>query len=135
MGNTFKKFINKIRKLQKKALCIICHANYNACTTTLFKDKGILKMDDLYKLNICQLMHKQYMQNTPIQLIALFTQHLEVHDHLTQHRRDFMPMFFRKKTVQCNFLHEGPRIWTLLPEHLKALNYPRFGYHLEKSVY
>ena len=126
-GNTFQEYIKKIGILQKKAIHIICSAKYNASTTTLFKEKGILKVDDLYKLNICQLMHKQYMQKSPIPLIGLFTQHLEVHDHLTRHRRDFMPMYFRNKTVQCSFLHEGPRFWNLLPEHCKALNYRRFS--------
>ena len=77
-------------------------------------------------------MYKQYMQNTPSQLTGLFTQHLEVHGYQTRHRKNFMLTYFSNNTVQCSFLHEGPRIWNMLPEHFKALNYSRFSCHLKK---
>ena len=82
-GNTHKKFINKIKVMQKKAIRIICHAKYNATTGPLFKNRGILKFDDICKLQIYQLMYKLYTQITPDPLCGLIPQNVNVHDFPT----------------------------------------------------
>ena len=45
----------KVFKLQKKAMRIIRNSNYISHTDPIFKDLKILKIEDLYKINILKL--------------------------------------------------------------------------------
>jgi hypothetical protein len=56
-GNTYKKYNHKLNVLQKKAIQIINHAQYNEHSMPLFKS-GILKVLDLYNLQLGVLMYK-----------------------------------------------------------------------------
>ena len=46
---------SKVFKLQKKAMRIITNSNYISHTDPIFKDLKILKIEDLYKINILKL--------------------------------------------------------------------------------
>ena len=51
-GNANSAVLNKTIKLQKRAIRIINNAGYNSHTDPLFKISGILKVQDLYYINI-----------------------------------------------------------------------------------
>ncbi len=64
--------INKLFKLQKKALRIINHQPYRAHTDQLFKSEKILKVQDLYKLNIALFMYDFIYNKLPTSFSQLF---------------------------------------------------------------
>ena len=130
-GNTYKKYMHKIEVLQKKALRIICHAKYNACSSPLFKSKDILNLGDIYRLLTCQFMHRLYTHMTPAALIGVMAQRTEVHDRQTRYRNDFVCVLYRNNTVQCSYLCKGPKLWNMLSQHLKTLTYKQFAKRLK----
>ena len=52
-----KKYICRLEIAQKKAIRAIVGANYNATSSPLFKKLNILKLKDLYDLQIKQFVH------------------------------------------------------------------------------
>jgi len=125
-GNTLKKYLHKVEVMQKKALRIICHAKYNDSSTPLFKQQNILKLEDVYNLQVGQMMHKLYYTNLPTALQGLIPQQSNVHNRITRHRKDFCITPQRNYIMQHSFLYAGPQIWNNLPIGLKDLNLKRF---------
>ena len=133
-GNTFKKHLHKIEVMQKKAIRIICHANYNASSDPLFKDKHILKLNDIYKLLTMQFMYKIQAECVPKPLKGLFTQNLDYHDCNTRHKKDFVILRFNNQIVQNSFIVNGPKLWNSLSQNLKGLRYKMFSTQLKASL-
>ena len=75
----------RLKKLQKRAIRIIANRKYNSHTEPLMKKLEILKLEDLFKLNIL----KWYFRFTNKQLPCYFTdyqikQQSEIHNHNTR---------------------------------------------------
>ena len=52
-GNALQKYISKLEHVQKKAIFqAITRAKFNAPSSPLFRELNILKLRDLYKLNV-----------------------------------------------------------------------------------
>ena len=56
----------RLFKLQKKAVRAITNSNYNAHTEPLFKLLNILKIDDLYRLNLLKFYYKYVNNELPL---------------------------------------------------------------------
>lgn len=132
-GNSYKKYVHKLKVLQKKAVRIICHASYNATSSPLFKKTGILKLDDLHKLQTCQFMHKLYNRDLPRPLVGLIPQNLDIHNRLTRHRRNYLCVLYRNHTVQNSFLVEGPKLWNVINDNIKDYSYRKYSREMKTS--
>ena len=133
MGNTFDKYLHKLKILQKKAVRIVCHAAYNSPTATLFKKLHILKLDDIYNLHIGQFMYKLRMEMLPISLQNIIPRNCESHSHDTRHKDDFVIPNYKSNTVFRSHLCTGPRLWSKIPIAYKLLNYKPFRNKLKKQ--
>ena len=51
-GNALQKYISKLERVQKKAIRAITRSKFNAPSSPLFRELNILKLRDLYKLNV-----------------------------------------------------------------------------------
>ena len=51
-GATYKSSVNELTVMQKKVIRAMVSAKYNAHTDDLFNELGILKLDDVYILNV-----------------------------------------------------------------------------------
>ena len=58
-GAAPKTITNRIFKLQKKGIRHVCNAKYNAHTQPLFKSNKILQINELFKLQCHEIMHKR----------------------------------------------------------------------------
>ena len=77
---------NRIFKLQKKVMRIICLSKYNAHTEPLFKELNILRLAEMHRLQEVKFFHKfvnkklpSYFQMLPLQ------ENQYVHNHNTRH--------------------------------------------------
>ena len=69
-GNS--KSLSKLFTLQKKAIRIIMKKPYRAHTDPLFKSLNILKLHDLYKLNVCLFAHDYIYKKLPKSFIKFY---------------------------------------------------------------
>ena len=118
--------MHKIKVLQKKAMPVICHTAYNAPATPLFKKHNIMKFEDLFKFQTCQFMFKLHSHNLPIPLDNICTKNLDVHNHRTRQRGDFVIPLYKHNIVHKSFLSFGPRLWSSHPLIIKSCNYKPF---------
>ena len=75
----------RLKKIQKKAIRIVCGSKYLGHSTPLMKKIGILRLEDMFKLN----MLKWYFKYTKKQLPEYFLEYKiisqgEIHDHDTR---------------------------------------------------
>ena len=125
-GKTFKKFTHTLEVRQKKAVRIISRARYNESVNPLFKSKSILKFEDIYKLMVCQFMHRLYTQEIPRPLWTVVRQNLDIHDVNTRNKRNFVTIPYKNTVLFNSLIIQGPKIWNPLPR-IKDLSYKQFG--------
>jgi hypothetical protein len=83
-GNTIDKNFERIELLQKKAIRAITNADYNAHTSPIFKDLGILKLKDQFDQQMASLLWDLDHDTLPPSLSAYFTKVNETHSHATR---------------------------------------------------
>ena len=93
-------------------------AKYNAHTNDLFKELGILKLDDVYKLNVGNffiLLYEKWIAFTYYEHIYTCWSHINTsyqikHKIQPQNRHNVV-------ASQC-ILHNKPQIWSSIPMHI-----------------
>jgi hypothetical protein len=76
---------DRIFKLQKKVVRIICVSKYNAHSDPLFKSLNLLKVSDILRLQLLKFYYKYKNGNLPYYLVHLpFPTQADIHDHLTR---------------------------------------------------
>lgn len=76
---------NRIFKLQKKAMRIITCSKYNAHTTPIFKNLGLLKINDILNLHLFKFYYKYVNNNLPVYLQSFdLLQRSDIHSHNTR---------------------------------------------------
>ena len=96
---------------QKRTIRIICDADYYAHTDPLFKKLNILKIEDIYKLNLALHAHKARSK-------GYF--HI-MHQVNTRSSNLANPTFHRLSQTQRAVSYAGPRAWNDLPENIRII--------------
>ena len=87
-GSAYKSNLHVIEILQKKAIRNVHKAKYNDHTIPLFHSSKILKLDDMYKLQLLMSMFSYYRNMLPSPLCSLFIRNCDIHEHYTRCRND-----------------------------------------------
>ena len=84
-----------------------------------FKELKILKLNDIYKLNLCAIMfsHIADPHNYPISDRLVRNSHL--HSYNTRNREDFVIPRYSKTTSQSCFLYQSTVEWNKIPPVIK----------------
>lgn len=95
--------LKRIYKLQKKIVRIITNSNFIAHSDPLFKKLNILKIKDLFELNLLKFFYKLKKENIPYYFTNLYTRGRQMHDHNTRHCNNIRQIKysheFRKKSI------------------------------------
>ena len=81
-AGTYDTHMNRLLILQKRAIRIINDESYLAHTNSLFFSNRILKIHDMYKLNVGLYMYDRSNSD----------QYVRTHSHHTRHRNDLLPI-------------------------------------------
>lgn len=127
-GLTHSTYVNKIKVLQKKAIRIINRAAYNDHTNQYFHNMRILKLNELFELQMAKYMYRLSNRLLPQGIYCAFN--LNQHDHKYNTRRIFRTYY---STTEMNSI--GHSIWNNLPDNIKnANNINIFKKRLKKSL-
>ncbi len=129
-GNAARTLVSKIFVKQKCVIKTICYQNLQTHSDPLFKKLEILKLEDVFKFQICKLMFKLKSKTNLVgenSLIKLSN----VHTYNTRLANYFIP---RKRTNLGlhSFNTIGPKIWMTIPEELKSLQFNKFKKQLKQ---
>ena len=131
-ASTYNTYLNKLEKLQNKALRIIFKTPLRDPITPLYRRSGILKLNDLFNFEVPKLMHQIIQQKTPKNFESYFTCSSNISAYPTRQKfanHLFLPRFHTSRT-QRSIKYIGSKIWNSILYDLRILPYTKF-----KSLY
>ena len=108
-ASTYNTHLYKLFLLQKRAVRIINNAPFLAHTDPLFYSSGILKIYDIYKLNVGLYMYDH----------GVHTQRIRSHGYSTRRGGELVPGFARLTLTENSMLVAGPNVWSSIPDDIK----------------
>ena len=108
---------NKVFICQKKAIRIIQSLAYNSSTHSHFKSLGLLKVPDLYKLQVAVRIFSYIRGNCPSPFD--FITHSQQHDYNTRIRDSLSAPQVYKSKSKSSFKYRGIGIWNSIPDQIK----------------
>ena len=108
-GGTYSSHLNCLEVQHKRTIRTLADLPYLSHTSPTFKKLGILKLNDLYRYNLCIFVFKN--RDT----INFWSRH----DYNTRLRNNAVPSFNRLTISQRSVYYMGPKCWNELPDSLK----------------
>ena len=83
-GNTYQKYLHKLKVVQNNAITAMSGAKYNASSFPHFKVLAILKLKDLCEHQTTLFKHNFVNWQLPSPLLDIYSYHGSTHDHNTR---------------------------------------------------
>ena len=113
-GKSFKTQIHRLFVVQKRVIRIICKANYRAHTNLLYYENGILKLEDLYSMQLGTLMFSIHSGDLPPALAQIFRRNNQIHSYNTRQASALHLPYARTTFTLNTLMSTGPRFWNSL---------------------
>ena len=134
-GSACKKYLHPINIIQKKAVRTITHSVYNEHTIGLFRKLNIVKLDDLYDLEIGKCMYLFATSGLPKPLNTIYATNDQIHMHNTRHSRDAHIQIQITQKLARSFVCKGPKLWQNLQHDLKSCkSYVSFKNKFKRNI-
>ena len=108
-GPTSSTHLDRLKKLQKRAVRIICDQPFLAHSAPLFDECQILKLNELYKYNLAIHFYKT-RQHENI---------MPQHAYNTRDRNNVTLPYHRLTKTQQSISFQGAKVWRDLPAHIR----------------
>ena len=132
-GSAVQTKIDKMLLLQKRAIRLICNVSYRAHTDVLFRENRILKITDLYRLQLGCFMYNININATPTVFKGMFQKNNVIHNYSTRQANDFHLPKNRTNFGNKTFKFSGPKLWNSFDDSIKqAPNFNRFKCKLKR---
>ena len=125
----------KLQRLQNKAIRIITNSNMHSPITPKFHNLAILKIFELYDLEIAKIMH-QHSKQALSSSLAPFNKVSNIHSCNTRsvvHNNLYLPKFSTNR-CQNSFQYQGVKIWNSIPCDLRNQSYSKFKSNYKKIL-
>ena len=119
-ANSTTKNVDRVFKLQKRAIRIITHSKYLAHTTPLFARLKIFNIYDMYKFQSAIFMYMCSHKVLPASIMSYFNVNSSIHNYFTRSNRNYNIPCARTTLFQKSILYNGPKIWNEIPNHIKT---------------
>ena len=127
-GNTYSTYLDKIQRLQNKAIHIIINSNARASANPLYRKLGILKVSDLYKFEIAKIMCQHSKQSLPFCFTTFFNNLTDMHNRHTRATKKKHFYLSKFSTIRCqkSIQQQGVEIRNTIPVELRNLTFKLF---------
>lgn len=106
--------LDKIFLAQKRVIRTICNADFRAHTNPLFYHHRILKVEDIYYMQLGSLMYDLNSGVLPLALAKIFKRNNQIHNYATRGASAFHLPHARTKFTLNTLVCTGPRFWNTL---------------------
>ena len=113
-ANTYPSHLDKLIKLQKKAIRICTNSHYMSHSSPLFKRLRTLKLHDVNNLQIASIMQRYNTNTLPRYLMDMFYLNLKIHNYSTRNANKFHRWVYSNDISKYSLRHSGPIIWNIL---------------------
>ena len=127
-GNTYFSTTQPLFILQKTAMRVMTFFKFHEHSSPIFKHLNIVKLPDLFFLNVAVFLHKFHDRGLPFVFDTFFTQVNKRHNYNT---RSASNMFCTLPKVRTNYgifsiRFKGPKVWNSISENLKTISISNF---------
>ena len=114
-GSTYKTYLTKLFIIHKKIVRSILKINYREHSHPLFTCLTLVKLNDVYELEIGKFMYNYVHRSLPHYLSDIFTCTHDIHIHETRQSSHIRPFTSLIVKFSNSFLCKGPLIWNRIP--------------------
>ena len=134
-ANTYTSRLDKLFKLQKKAIRNVTKSNYLAHTSQLFKRLNTLKLQDINKVQITSLMQRFHTNTLSPYIMDMFTLNSNIHPYNTRSSNKIHQWKFRNTRSKQTLRYTGPALWNAInPQNFNTQNNNSFKKQYKKHV-
>ena len=119
-GNSYSSHLTELKLLQKRAIRIISHAEYNSPIYPLFREKQILPVQELITLDTLIFMYRFHTGNVPQIFKCMFIKNSSVHSYNTRHKLLLHKPPVRTTHALKSFRNIGISTWNRLSEDIRS---------------
>ena len=135
-GRAYKTVIRPVQMLQNRILKYMTFSKRTSSANNIFKLLNILKVSDLYQLNLEKFMYKYNSDILPSSFNNFFSKLHCVHDHGT---RQQVSGNYHHKRVRTNYgkkmrQYIGPVAWGCISNYTKTLPLHMFSYQVKSRL-
>ena len=135
-GNSCKTYLNKLLKLQKRAVRHICKTSFRHSSIPLFRDLHILNVYNMYNLELGVFMYKYSIDDLPTIFKDYFTKRSQIHNRDTRNMTNYNLRKNRTNFASKGVKTSGPGFWNSLPKEIKlSLNVKTFRKQLKDNIF
>ena len=136
-GATSASYISKLQVLQNKAIRNMNKAPRYYRLDNYYLNQRILKVHDLYELEIGKFMHGHFHGNLPTCFSSFFIESRYVHPYSTRHSdyRNYNVSNFRTNRGQRSIQFLGPKVWNNIPIEIRNVSKETFKNKMKRLIF
>ena len=123
-GNMKNKEMDRLEKLQKKAIRFVNKSKYNSHTDPLFKQSKLLKLQDIYNIECIKIYLRHKAQILSPYLSNQLATNAEIHTHHTRQDQDIHNTPITSTLEEQLVNSKIAAAWNKLPHNIKTLGSP-----------
>ena len=133
-GNSCKTYLNKLLKLQKRAVRHIFKTSFRHSSIPLFRDLHILNVCNMYNLELGVFMYKYSTADLP--KIFKDSKRSQIHNRNTRNMINYNLRKSRTNFASKGVKTSGAGFWNSLPKEIKlSLNVKTFRKQLKDNIF
>jgi len=136
-GKTFQTYLKRLSIIQNRAVKIIAGGHWRESASKYYARLNILKINDLYALEMCKFMHKCARKNVPTIFSSLFTPVRSIHARTTRlascDYNLYLPQYRTQKLQNC-LKYQGVKYWNSVPNEYRKMPFDRFKTKYKKLL-
>ena len=117
-GSAGKTILEKLSRMQRKAVRLLTKSKYRADTKPLFDNCKILTIAEVHILKISLFMYRVHHKIAPIPLIELFVRNSEIHSHNTRSQDKLRLPNFKLDVLKNSLRVIGVYVWNFINENV-----------------
>ena len=125
-GKAADKFVSKIFILQKRVIRYISKVSSRTSTHSLFKDLKLLKLNEIYELQVGKLMYKVNSNLTVGENRLTDLNNMHNYNTRLSAKSNFYVRRPRTNLGKISFSYTGPKVWQSIPQSFKSLDFVSF---------
>ena len=120
-GSAGKTIIEKLCRIQRKAVRLITKSNYRADTKPLFENCKIFTIAETHILKISLFMYRVHHKIAPTPLTELFIRNSEIHSHNTRSQNNFRVPNFKLDVLKYSPRVIGVYVWNFVNQNVDCV--------------
>ena len=114
-GSAAKCYLSRLQVIQSKLIKLLAGKKYSDSSTALHRHLGILKVEEVYQMNVLVFVYKQQNKKLPNIFDDIFKQNCSMRERITRQDTDIHIKYYKTKFGEKMLQVTGAKLWNKLP--------------------